>query len=775
MFASDKPQTLGQSWLCQRHLGRPRAVTFHHFLVLLVLAIWFIATPTKARAQDEAQAAAGPPYNVAVFVSTRPDECHSRGHVEAIRKLAGDEQTRINAFGGIRGRPVELHFFDDFLDEKKTIENMRSALALPNLVAAIGLSSSTRGKALFEVMSPELRESGVPFLTDVSVNGIFKDLPNVFSTRPSQEEERAPIVTNFLSQMGFQRVAFVVRDDAVYNKALVDAVSSKLGPSRIASDHHVVLKGDTLDPADLERIAEDLKVRQPDLILVAVGSTQTEPLIKQIRDAGVTPAIFMIGSLDRLSEEMRDTYPNAMYELASDDLPEVYNERMRRIATHAAPGAWIFEGQKKTAAPGWADGTCKEKPEISFRDPFEPANLSAISSGSKFADMVALVASAARAAGPDADLPTRRTSIIRALTTTYAIGRGAYRGRFQNWSFDPQTRVASRPPLVLILPQGLGRKQLAPVQFVRVRNGEFRRIETLYVDVDMIRAHRVDENERSFFAEFYLSMHATNTASIDKIDFTNAYLDPRTNGRQITIEELHGGGTSDAFPATMKVYKVTGRFLFQPNLEAYPFDTQRFAIEMQPKTDDAQFIVQPPPLDLRDQTVVSDDWNVEEQYVGIDEDYVPIVNAYTHEPSAVPFYKASYVWMMKREVTDYFLRVVVPLAFILIVAYVSIFIPQSHFEAIITIQVTALLSAVALYLSLPQLDSDTATLSDRIFLFDYMLVSLMIVISIMRINNRVASRRWLSRTLEVIHIAAIPALVVGIAYYVHTMTSLAPA
>ena len=47
----------------------------------------------------------------------------------------------------------------------------------------------------------------------------------------------------------------------------------------------------------------------------------------------------------------------------------------------------------------------------------------------------------------------------------------------------------------------------------------------------------------------------------------------------------------------------------------------------------------------------------------------------------------------------------VPLGFILFVAYLSIFIPRTHFEAIVTIQVTALLSAVALYLSLPKLDS----------------------------------------------------------------------
>ena len=247
------------------------------------------------------------------------------------------------------------------------------------------------------------------------------------------------------------------------------------------------------------------------------------------------------------------------------------------------------------------------------------------------------------------------------------------------------------------------------LQFVRVSDGSLRQIETLYVDVDLIRAHRVDDNEKTFFAEFYLSMRNGHDASIDQIEFTNAFLDPKTNGRQITVETLHDGGKSDAYPEAMKIYKVTGRFVFEPDLASYPFDTQRFSIDLQPKRGDAPFIVQPPPIDVRDKQVATDGWDAKSQYVGYDEDFVPVVDAYTHEPSVVPFYKASFVWLMKRQTTDYYLRVVVPLAFILIVAYLSIFIPQSHFEAIVTIQVTALLSAVALYLSLPKLDADTAT------------------------------------------------------------------
>ena len=110
---------------------------------------------------------------------------------------------------------------------------------------------------------------------------------------------------------------------------------------------------------------------------------------------------------------------------------------------------------------------------------------------------------------------------------------------------------------------------------------------------------------------------------------------------------------------------------------------------------------------------------------------------------------------------------VVPLAFILIVAYLSIFIPQTHFEAIVTVQVTALLSAVALYLALPQLDAGSTTVSDRLFLFMYLAVSLMIGISIVRISHFVARIPWLRKTLGLVHIVLIPVMVAGAAFYIY--------
>jgi hypothetical protein len=261
-------------------------------------------------------------------------------------------------------------------------------------------------------------------------------------------------------------------------------------------------------------------------------------------------------------------------------------------------------------------------------------------------------------------------------------------------------------------------------------------------------------------------MHAAQDQSLDQIEFANAFLDPQTNSKQITIRPLHQGGPSEAYPSDMKIYAVSGKFMFDPNFGNYPFDSQRFSIDIRSKSGDAPFIIQPSPGALRDQIVNAEGWRVRDQYVGYDEDFLPVIDAKSHERSVVPFYKGSFVWLMKREATDYYLTVVIPLAFIMIIAYLAVFIPRAHFEAIVTIQVTALLSAVALYLTIPKVDSDEATISDKIFLFNYMLTALMIGLSILRVNRRVDSVPGLARVLAVVHVTAIPILVAVMALYV---------
>lgn len=750
-----------------RFLGELRRAV----LMALLAAFWIAGSTDSARAIKEAEAAQGPPYHIALFVSPpRDDLCHDPGDLAAIRRLAADEQARINQRGGVAGRPIAIKIFDDERNDAKAIANMRAVLADRNMIGMIGLGNSNRAKAVFDTLGEDIRRSSIPFLSEISVSALFAGHPNVFTTRASQDEERAPVVAAFMRSMGFKRPAFIGTSGSVFSEALRESLIGLIGDPT-GGDHRIKLVDGKPDAGELASMVADLVQRQPDFIYLGVGSRASGDVISALQAAGVTPAMFVGGRIDALPGRVTMAYPSPIYQLTWDNLPELYNGRLRKLAVLSPSNPWIFEGRRNARAPGWTKGECEERPEVrGIRDPFEPANMRAIATGVRYADMISLIAGVLRGADRGADVQTLRAAAMSRITTAYAVGRGAFRGTYENWSFDPTTRTAARTPFIMILPRFLGRLQLAPVQFRRARDGTFRRIQTLYMDIDLVKAHHVDDNEKTYFAEFYLSLHDNADVDIGEIDFANAYIDPRTHGRQLTIEPLHGGASDRIYPASMKVYKVVGRFLFEPRLETYPFDTQSFSIEVQPRRSDAAFIVQPPPVSLRDARVITENWAPVAHYVGYDEDFVPVIDSFTHEASVAPFYKASFVWQMRRETTDYFLRVVVPLGFILGIAYLSIFIPTSRFDSIVAIQVTALLSAVALYISLPKLDSDTATLSDRIFVFDYMMVSVMIAITVLRINPVIAARRWLVSALEFLHVAIIPALVVVAGYYVYGMS-----
>ncbi|MDX2307811.1 MAG: ABC transporter substrate-binding protein [Hyphomicrobium sp.] len=746
-----------------------RAASFYPVAIwILAFALGFAAITEPVSA--EAVAADKPPLSVALIMSSRLDQCFDPGNVKAIQSMTRDARDRLNAIGGIGGHRIELTFLDDKRDPATAVENVRRALADPTTVALVGLTSSQRGKAVFDALGPEIKSKRIPFISDLSVNSLFAEYPNVFTTRASQDDERLPVMLQFIQDAGYNRVAFIGAKDLIFSASLADGLKGSLAAGRFVADHRLTLVDEKLVKSEVAAAAQDIKDKAPDLVVMGIGSALNGDVVQELLGVGASPALLLSGQIDQLPEGMANAYANHIYQLSWDGLPDIYRDRLQRRILADQPENWIFEGAPVPEAPGWAKGECKPRPAEVVPNPLRPANLRAIRVGSQYADMLALLAALGKTAPPNATIDEMHRHIIEGLKTTYAFGRGAFQGGNENWSFRPGTRAAARTPFIVKLPRGLGRTQLAPVQYVRLKSDKLRAMETLFLDVDLVKAFRIDDNEQSFFAEFYLSVRNDGKGTgIEALEFANSFLDPQTGERQLNIRVVSRGGANETYPDNLSIYYVSGRFMFEPELSNYPFDSQRFSIDIRPRSGSAPFIVQPPLETLRDDFVESDGWDPKFKYVGFDEDFVQTIDALSHEPSVVPFYKASFAWIMARQTTDYYLRVVVPLGFILIVAYLSIFIPLSHFEAIVTIQVTALLSAVALYLSLSQLDADTTTVSDRIFIFTYMSVSLMIGISILRMNHWVAERPQIQLALGAVHVALVPILVVVMAYYVRAI------
>ena len=130
-----------------------------------------------------------------------------------------------------------------------------------------------------------------------------------------------------------------------------------------------------------------------------------------------------------------------------------------RTISQTAPAEWMFEGATNWKAKGWDSGECKKRPDDIEPDPLAPANLRAIRTGGQFADMVALVAAAARSTPQPATVAELRAQVVtssraptqrdkapsRASTTTgrFASRRGRRRARPSSSSSFPDCRARS--------------------------------------------------------------------------------------------------------------------------------------------------------------------------------------------------------------------------------------------------------------------------------------------------------------------------------------------
>lgn len=715
---------------------------------------------------SEAEAAGGT-YDITVLTSTRPDQCYISGRDRAVRDFVSRRINDLNESGELNGRRLSVTFRNDLRDASKAAANIRDAIADKNTLAMVGMPGWRRVTKVFKEAGDDIGKSKIPFLSDITVNTVFNDYSNVFTMRASQEDERLPIIAQFLKDEGFQRPAFIGAAGEENSRVLGNGLKGHPDVPTLAADIRFNLKDGKIAEDDLSAAIASLRDAEADFIVISLGGRTKAQVLKAAVDAGIRAPVFVFGSINfALRIAKLEQYPANIYQLAWDRLPSLYSDRLRKQILRSAQVNWLYPRLKNDDAPGWSDGSCTERPASNNEDVFSPYNQFAISRATDYADMIGLIASLIKDAPAGAEADSLRQRISEGIVRHYATGTGLYKGAFNNWSFRPDSRTASRTPVIVERLSATDVTRLAPHQYVRLRNSQLQRIKTLYMDIDLVRLHRVNDEEKSFFADFYLSLANAGDLSASSIDFSNAYIDPVRNGPQITITPLHEGGDSSAYPDDSKVYKVSGKFVFRPDFSQFPFDTQLFAIDVQGKGGSKSFVIQPPPNELRDNNADTEDWIVQDKYVGYDEDFISVMDARQETRSVIPFYKASFAWIMKREATDYYLQVIIPLGFILVVAYLSVFIPQGHFEAIVTIQVTALLSAVALYLSIPKVDSDTATVSDRIFLVDYLAVSLMIAFSIIRMSPFLQRHAGLSGTMRWMHIIGFPLLVIALVMYI---------
>jgi hypothetical protein len=700
------------------------------------------------------------PLSIAVMLSSDKNRCYDPGVVKAMRALTAREAGRINAGGGLAGRKLDLKFFDDFEVGEATAANLKTALADPQLVAVVGLSSSSRARMALTDAATTLRDAKVPVLSEISLNAMFAEQPTVYSMSSTVDTE-LQVIKRFARDRAIAKAAFIGLAADDYAMALGDGLARAPDAVPLLADHRISQQGAALDEKALAAAIADIAQKTPDMLFLAVQSGPGAQVLKALASAHVDVPVFVLyGRARRILDILAPIDPaKDVFELGRDGVPDVYNERLQQQIWRSDGKGWIFEDTPNKDTKGWADGSCTLTKTAGPPQILDDRNRRAIARGAQYADMIALVGDALATARAESDVPALRARIAERLEEL-STGRSTLQGLWQNWWFM-KNHTSGDDSLIVMRSHGQKSLVLAPVQYHRLGD-TLQPTPVVYLSLDPIRLARIDSNDASFEAEFYLSLRSANAAvGIDTVEFTNAARSSSNADRLVKWHEIHDGAAGSSFPTGVRVYKVSGKFNFAPELGDFPFDSQRLSVSFQPVSTARPFLIQPSPKTRPMGALVVDGFGLEQSYVGSDQDFIPTIDLSTGGQQVVSFYKFNQTWVVKREAVDFYLRVLMPLAFILLVTWFSVFLSRERFESMMGIQVTALLSAIALYLALPNIASNVPTLYDKVFMLTYAAVSAMIGLTVL--NDRLLSPSYgvLRRSLTALQTVVFPLAVVG--------------
>jgi len=690
-------------------------------VIVGVVAVAAILASNFSNSRAQSKASEDQHYLIALFVSSKKqDDPTEWSAVEAIKAFTRERVRAINKAGGINGRRVVLNIYNDEYDPEKTIQHVNDALSDKNLIAMFGIWNNSRGERVVKMID----QRKVPYIGELGMDELFKDSPSIY-TMISAISHDARVFTHFM-QDNFRRIAYVsVRDEADF-KIYHAALQRIAGEIELQSAHWIG-KNDVLDTAAAALAIADIKLRRPDVVCLGLYNLSAQKFLKMMMEAELDIPVYLINaSIENVTAINGGVdYPGDMIE-AGPDIPGVANERLARLSRSF----------------GLARNAAYAREDIGY--------------GLMYADVLMWIREAAEGA-PDPSPQAMRAHIASNLAS-YRMGRRVFHGALQDWSFTELGAVA-RDPLISWRPKGSQDIKLWPKQYL-YDGKEIIKRDLAYINVDMVRVEQVDSGQKSFLAEFFVSLESRQDIGLEDFEFANAWRSEANGEPLVKVDALHERNAPAAGTEKRTIYKVSGRFRFQPDLALYPFDQQRFSIVLQPRNSTSPILIQPAPRRLRDDQFEFDGWTLLNErsgvYVSSEPEIVTATSNLVSEREVLPFDRYNFTWVGKRQSLNYYLRVVVPLALIIVAAYASLFVPHSSYDSAVAIQVTALLATIALYFSIPKFDSEIATISDKVFVFSELIVVLLLVSSIARASMAANNRDGMARTLTMTQKIVVP-------------------
>lgn len=246
--------------------------------------------------------------------------------VSSLETTAGARMyfNRLNARGGVHGRPIELVSLDDAQDPKRAVANTQQLL--DQGVIALGLYRTTPA---IEATLPMVRKAGIAFVgAQTGPSFIYESNSNLlFNTRASYHDEVARAV-DYFSNLGMTRVGALVATDTFGQDVLVGLRRAMAANSKaeLVSQAAFDNRG-----SDVAAQVEQIRKGNPQVVILIANLKASAAFIKHARANGFNPT-FVSLSVTSTASFSTELGPYAEGIVVTQVVPTPYSRRLRLVA-----------------------------------------------------------------------------------------------------------------------------------------------------------------------------------------------------------------------------------------------------------------------------------------------------------------------------------------------------------------------------------------------------------------------------------------------------------
>ena len=478
----------------------------------------------------------------------------------------------VNSSGGVDGHPIKMVSYDDEDNTDKAVEVANQIVEDGRFVAVVGhrLSSTSQAAA------PVYQAAGIPMISPTATaDGLTADCDWCFRTVFDNSTQGKMIASYILGVLGIDKVV-LIGEESSYGESLGNGFASIFEQGGGSIETQYALPADPSSAGDtVQQTANEIATDHKDtLVVMAAGADLAQPMLIALRNAGITGTIF--GS-DAVS---------------SSDFLEAVN------AASAESGGGVVTDGLYASSPLFVDSLNGDAVRLAakFEDDYgEMPSWRSFTS----ADAGVAIANGLRSQGDaidDLSIAEQR-SAIREMWLTLSSPEASIPGFVGPIYFDA-TGSAQRPVAIGIASGNLydsAPKQISLVthqtsseedapETINVGDLEFEVHRVVQTGVDFNLIRDLDTVSETFYADFFVWFKYSGDDDAADVVFTNI-ADPQT----LTVDEVRSTESDEGLK--YKVYRVTGTFIAPLNFRAFPFDSQDLQVHFQNrKATSSQFV-----------------------------------------------------------------------------------------------------------------------------------------------------------------------------------------